>query len=80
MLLEKLKTSYQKKSVTAFNVGNGNKPFLSVCVVTYHQVKYISECLKSILNQKTNFQFEILIGDDASTDGTTEICKEFAKK
>lgn len=50
---------------------------VSVCIVTYNQHKYIRECLDSIVNQKTNFPFEVIVGDDASTDGTREIVQEY---
>ena len=53
---------------------------VSVSVITYNHEKYIAKCLDSILSQKTNFQFEILIHDDASTDGTVDIIKEYEKK
>lgn len=53
---------------------------VSVCVVTYNQSNYIRECLESIVNQKTTFAFEVIVGDDASTDGTREIVQEFSKK
>lgn len=53
---------------------------LSVVVTTYNHRKYIKECLDSILKQKTNFSFEILIGEDDSTDGTREFCKQYTKK
>lgn len=49
-------------------------------VMTYNQAKYINQCLDGILMQKTNFKFEILLHDDASTDGTSEIIKEYEKK
>lgn len=55
-------------------------PKVSVCVVTYNQDKYIRQCLQSIINQKVNFDIEIIIADDFSTDGTREILKEFANK
>lgn len=55
-------------------------PKVSVCVITYNQEKYIRQCLASIVSQETNFQFEIIIGDDCSTDGTTNIVLEFAEK
>lgn len=57
-----------------------NKPLLSMLCITYNQKKYISKTLDGFLMQKTKFPFEILIHDDASTDGTTEIIKEYAKK
>lgn len=52
-------------------------PVVSICCVTYNHEKYITQCIEGFLNQKTNFDFEILIHDDASTDRTTEIIKEF---
>ncbi len=56
------------------------EPFVSVRVSTYMHSKYIKECLDGILMQKTSFAFEILIGEDQSSDGTREICIEYAKK
>jgi len=53
---------------------------VSVCIVTYNHKKYISQAVNSVLSQKTNFDFEILLGEDDSTDGTREICIEYAKK
>jgi len=50
---------------------------VSISCITFNHVNYIRECLDGFLMQKTNFAFEILIHDDASTDGTTEIIKEF---
>lgn len=55
-------------------------PKVSVCVVTYNQEKYINECLQSILDQKTDFLFEVIVSDDCSTDGTALIIEEFSKK
>lgn len=53
---------------------------VSVCIVAYNQENYIRECLDSILNQETNFNFEVIVGDDASTDGTAKIIKEYSEK
>jgi len=53
---------------------------LSVLVMTYNHREYISEALDGILMQKTDFDFEILIGEDDSDDGTREICREYAAK
>ena len=53
---------------------------LSVFVVTYNQERYIRQCLESIVAQKVNFDYEVIIGDDCSTDGTGAICDEFAAK
>ena len=53
-------------------------PKVSVCVITYNQGKYIRQCLQSIVDQKTDFDFDIVVGDDLSTDETPEILREFA--
>jgi len=60
--------------------GQGQTPLLSVCIVTYQHANYIQDCLEGVLMQKTNFNFEILLGDDGSNDGTREICIEYAEK
>ena len=59
---------------------NKDKIAVSVICVTYNHEKYIREALDSILMQKTNFAFEILIGEDCSTDGTRDILKEYEAK
>ncbi len=53
---------------------------LTVNVVTYNHERYISKCLDSLLSQKTIFGYIIRIFDDCSTDGTVEICREYAEK
>lgn len=55
-------------------------PKVSVCVMTYNQEKYIRQCLQSIVDQETDFDFEVIVGDDCSTDGTRAIVQEFADK
>ena len=59
-------------------VGDHITPKVSVCIVTYNQEKYIRECLSSIFRQTTNFDFEVIVGDDCSTDSTRSIVQEFA--
>ena len=56
------------------------EPWVSVCVTTYQHVQYIEKCLDSMLNQEVDFGYEILVGEDGSTDGTREICIEYEKK
>lgn len=53
---------------------------VSVCIITYNQEKYIHDCLKGVLSQKTNFDIEIIIGDDCSSDKTRTICKSIQDK
>ncbi len=56
------------------------KPVVSVCCITYNQKDYIEQAIDSFLMQETDFPFEILIHDDASTDGTAGIVKAYAAK
>ena len=53
---------------------------LSVVIVSYKQVKYIREAIDSVLMQKVNFKYELILADDCSQDGTLEIMKEYEKK
>ena len=53
---------------------------LSVYVATYNHEKYISQALDGFLMQKTDFPFEVLVHDDASTDGTANIIREYAER
>ncbi len=53
---------------------------VSVCITTYNLEKYIEQTLNSILSQKTSFDFEILVGDDCSTDGTREILLAYKER
>lgn len=55
-------------------------PLVSVIVGTYNHENYIAKCLDSIIMQKTNFPFEIILGEDNSSDKTREICKQYAAK
>ncbi len=47
---------------------------------TYNQEKYIRQCLDGFVMQKTNFRFEAIVHDDASTDGTADIIREYETK
>lgn len=53
---------------------------VTIRCITYNQELYIRKCLEGFVMQKTNFRFEAIVHDDASTDGTAEIILEFAKK
>jgi glycosyltransferase involved in cell wall biosynthesis len=55
-------------------------PKVSVCVITYNQERYIRECLQSLVDQETDFEFEVIVGDDCSTDDTPAIVREFANR
>lgn len=55
-------------------------PLVSVCCVTYNHAKFIKQALEGFIAQKTDFSFEVIVSDDCSTDGTSEIIKEYAKQ
>lgn len=74
------KRKYEKVPVLHYQHSVTEKPLVSVCVQTYQHAPYIKECLDGILMQQTDFDFEILIGEDASMDGTRELCIEFANR
>ncbi|WP_425638984.1 glycosyltransferase family 2 protein [Algoriphagus yeomjeoni] len=57
-----------------------SSPLVSICVQTFQHEEYIAQCLDSLLSQKTEFDFEIIVGEDGSVDRTGEICEIYAKK
>ena len=59
--------------------GDKKKPLVSVCCTAYNHESYIEDAIKGFLIQETDFPFEILIHDDASTDNTANIIREYEK-
>ena len=59
---------------------NNLKPIVSIICPTYNQEKFIASALDGFLMQKTTFPFEIIVHDDASTDGTPAIVKGYESK
>lgn len=57
-----------------------SNPKVSVCIMTYNQKNYIRECIDSIVSQEVDFDFEVIVADDCSTDGTKEIVQDFAER
>ena len=53
---------------------------LSVCMISFNHEQFIAQAIESILMQKTNFDFELVIGEDYSTDDTRKICEGYAKR
>lgn len=53
---------------------------VTIRCITYNHAKYIRQCLDGFIMQKTKFRFEVFVHDDASTDGTDLIIKEYAEK
>lgn len=57
-----------------------NPPLLSVCIITYNHINYIRQAIDSVLMQKTNFLWNLIIADDCSTDGTRDVLIEYKQK
>lgn len=57
-----------------------NNILVSICCITYNQAPFIRQCIEGFLMQECRFNFEILIHDDASTDGTREIIEEYQNR
>lgn len=55
-------------------------PLVSIWITTYNHEKFISEAIEGVLMQKTNFSYEMVIGEDCSTDGTREILLGYKEK
>src|SRR4030042_6002267 len=56
------------------------EPLVSVKMITYNHAPYIAQAIEGVLQQKTNFPFELVIGEDCSTDGTRAIVLEYQRK
>ena len=59
---------------------NNEPPVVSICCITYNHEPYIRDCLEGFVMQQTSFPFEVLIHDDASTDHTADIIREYEAK
>jgi glycosyltransferase involved in cell wall biosynthesis len=55
-------------------------PTFSVCVITYNQQQYLTQCLEGILAQRGDYTMEVILADDCSTDGTQVVADAFARR
>ena len=77
--LEVVSNIYPKPNYT---IEFSNEPIdagidVSVIIPVYNHVDAISNCIESVLNQKTNYRFELILVDDGSTDGASDICDDY---
>lgn len=57
-----------------------NEITVSVFMLTYNQEEFIAQAIESILNQKTNFKYQLVIGEDCSSDNTRNICESYSNQ
>lgn len=55
-------------------------PKVSICLITYNHAPFIKQCIEGVLNQDATFDYELIIGEDQSSDGTREVCQEYADR
>lgn len=73
-------TLESKETLTSVNGIDCRPLMVTIRCITYNHEPYIRKCLEGFVMQKTNFRFEAIVHDDASTDGTAAIIREFAEK
>ena len=69
-----------QESVISSWKDNAIGPLVTIICTTFNHEAFISEALEGFLIQKTTFPFEIIVHDDASTDNTPDIIRDFAEK
>ena len=57
-----------------------NEIMVSVVCLAYNHEDYIRDCLEGFISQKTDFKFEVIVHDDASTDRTADIIREYEER
>lgn len=65
-----------RRGPLTINVNFMPVPLVSVCIITYNHGKFIRKCIEGVLMQQTHFSFEMVIGDDCSTDDTAAVIRE----
>jgi glycosyltransferase involved in cell wall biosynthesis len=70
----------EPRKITEHHWPEGTVPLAGICCITYNHEKFIAQCIEGFLMQETTFPVEIIIHDDASTDGTVEIIRAYQTK
>jgi glycosyltransferase involved in cell wall biosynthesis len=70
----------EEKKIDALMKTKDNNVLVSICCIAFNHEQFIRKALDGFMMQKTNFAFEVLINDDASTDNTAEIIREYELK
>ena len=57
---------------------DSSTPMVSICMAAYNHERFIGKAIESVVNQKTDFPIQLIIGEDCSKDRTREICEKYA--
>ena len=79
MIRDKLNNG-RRMRIERYSTVKDTSPLVSICCITYNHQHFIRQSLEGFLMQETSFRVEILIHDDASTDGTAGIIKEYENR
>ena len=71
------KNQRSEKQIMSNWRGNINNPKVTIVCITYNHEKYIEDAINGFLIQETDFEFEIIIHDDASIDNTANIIRRY---
>lgn len=66
--------------MVSLNLTDTMNPLVSVFMITYNHERFIRQSIDSVLSQETSFEYEIVIGDDASSDNTSKILREYEQR
>lgn len=80
MPIVKPKEPKTEQEITSFWQSSADEPVVSISLITYNHEPFVRDALNGILSQKTDFPFEVLVHDDASTDNTVTILKEYQSR
>lgn len=80
MNYSEFKNLFLKEEINEYPNNVLTKPMVSVIILTHNHSAYIFDCVENVLKQKTSFDFEIILADDDSQDGTKDLCISYAKK
>lgn len=59
---------------------HNNNIKLSIIIVSYNEAEYLPECFESILKQNMDFDYEVIVGDDGSSDNSLDVIKSYQTK
>lgn len=77
---ERIQSLIRQYTVQVAEASLIERPKVSVALITFNHSRFIAQALDGVLMQQVDFPYEIVVGDDSSTDGTTEIVLEYQRR